>query len=120
LPDRDYYLKDDDRSKELRDKYVAHVTRIFELLGDSPEAARAHSAKVMEIETTLAEASLSRVDLRDPYKLFHKVDLKGLRALTPRFDWNAYLKTLGLETVRAFNVTQPDFYKAFDAQVGSL
>jgi endothelin-converting enzyme/putative endopeptidase len=89
LPDRDYYLKDDDKSKEIRDKYVAHVGRIFELAGDAPEAARRNAAKVMEIETALARDSLARVDRRDPYRLFHKMDLKGLQALTPGFDWTA-------------------------------
>ena len=120
LPDRDYYLKDDDKSKEIREKYVAHVTKMFELIGDAPDVAKANAAKVMEIELALAKASLSRVDRRDPHKLFHKMDLKQLRALTPGFEWNAYLKILGVEHVRTFNVTQPEFYKALEAQLASL
>jgi putative endopeptidase len=119
LPDRDYYLKDDDKSKGLREKYVAHVTSIFELLGDKPGAAKRNAAIVMDIETALAKGSLSRVDRRDPYKLFHKMDRRELRALTPAFEWNAYLKAVGLERVDSFNVTQPDFYKALDAQIAS-
>jgi putative endopeptidase len=120
LPDRDYYLKDDDKSKDIRAKYLAHVARMFELVGEGADAAKANAGKIMEIELALAKASLSRVDRRDPHKLFHKMDLKQLRALTPGFEWNAYLKTLGAERVRTFNVTQPEFYKAIDAQLASL
>jgi endothelin-converting enzyme/putative endopeptidase len=120
LPDRDYYLKDDEKSKEIREKYLAHVTRMFALVGDSPESARANAAKVMEIETALARDSLARVDRRDPYKLFHKMDLKGLQALAPSFNWTTYLRTLGAEQARTFNVTEPDFFKAFGRQLAAL
>ncbi len=119
LPDRDYYTKDDDRSKDIRAKYVAHVTRMFELLGDPPEVARRKADKVMEIETALAKASLTRVEKRDPYKLFHKVDLKGLRAMAPELDWESYLKTAGLARLNTFNVTEPGFYKEVENQLQS-
>ena len=117
LPDRDYYLKDDEKSKELRDKYVAHVQRMFELMGDKPNVAKAEAAKVMEIETALAKASLTRVERRDPYKLFHKVEFKGLQELTPSFDWATYIKDLGLSPQSTFNVTQPAFYKEVENQL---
>ena len=120
LPDRDYYLKDDEKSKEIREKYVAHVARMFALAGESPEASRSNAAKVMEIETALARDSLPRVDRRDPYRLFHKMDLKGLRALAPAFDWPTYLRTLGAEQVKIFNVTEPEFFKAFGRQLAAL
>jgi putative endopeptidase len=120
LPDRDYYFKDDGKSKEIREKYVAHVERMFGLLGDAPATAKTNAAKVMEIETELARASLSPVELRDPYKLFHKVDLKGLAALAPAFHWPTYLKTLGVDGLRTFNVTQPDFYRAFGRELATL
>lgn len=117
LPDRDYYLKTDAKSVELRDKYVIHVQKMFELLGDGPDAAKAEAAKVMEIETALAKASLTRVDQRDPYKLFHKVDFKGLQEMTPDFDWNIYIKGIGLAPQTTFNVTQPAFYKEVENQL---
>jgi endothelin-converting enzyme/putative endopeptidase len=120
LPDRDYYLKDDDKSREIREKYVAHVARIFGLVGEAPEAARRNAAKVMEIETALARDSLARVDRRDPYRLFHKMDLKALRELTPGFDWTVYLRTLGMERVTTFNASEPDFLKAFARQLAAL
>ncbi len=112
LPDRDSYLKQDAKSQDVRAKYVTHIANTFALLGDAPEAARRNAERVMAMETTLAKASLSRVDKRDPYKLFHKVDAKGLQALTPGFDWNAYLLELGQGKQKTFNVTEPAFFKA--------
>jgi putative endopeptidase len=119
LPDRDYYTKDDERSRTLREQYVAHVERMFALLGDAPDKAGAEAATVMEIETALARASLTRVERRDPYKLFHKMDRVALIALTPSFDWNRYLRDIGIANVDTFNVTQPDFYKELDRQLST-
>ena len=115
LPDRDAYLKTDERSKEIRAKYVAHIANTFTLLGDAPALAQRNAARVMAMETTLAKASLSRVDKRDPYKLFHKVDARGLQALTPGFDWTVYLDELGQGGQKTFNVTEPAFFKALAA-----
>ena len=112
LPDRDAYFKTDAKSKEVRAKYVAHIANTFKLLGDAPDAAQRNAARVMQMETALAKASLSTVDKRDPYKLFHKVDAKGLQALTPGFDWHAYLDELGQGNQATFNVTEPTFFKA--------
>jgi putative endopeptidase len=118
LPDRDYYLKQDDKSKQLRAAYVAHVKAMFVLLGDSAERAQSQADTVMQIETALAKASLSRVDRRDPYKLNHRMDLKGLQALTPGFDWRAYLGRRGLAETIPFNVAEPEFFKAMAAEIG--
>ena len=112
LPDRDYYTNSDAKSKDLRAKYLAHVARVFALMGDAPALAKQHAATVLRTETTLARATLSVVDRRDPYKLFHKMDLAQLQALTPGFDWGVFLQAMGLAEVRAFNVTEPQFYKA--------
>ncbi|MGB9236899.1 MAG: M13 family metallopeptidase [Terriglobales bacterium] len=120
LPDRDYYTKTDDKSVDLRNKYVAHVQKMFELLGDKPDVANAEAAKVLEIETALAKASLTRVERRDPYKLFHKVDFKGLQAMTPDFDWSIYIKDIGLPAQNTFNVSQPAFYAELDKQLKTL
>lgn len=112
LPDRDSYLKQDAKSKEVRARYVAHIANTFQLLGDDGAAAQRNAEHVMAMETALAKASLSRVDKRDPYKLFHKVDAKGLQALTPGFDWHAYLEEIGQGAQTTFNVTEPAFFKA--------
>src|SRR5699024_9171265 len=85
LPDRDSYLKPDAKSVEIRDKYVQHIARTFVLLGQAPAQAQQSAATVMAMETALAKATLSRVDKRDPYKLYHKMNAKGLQALTPGF-----------------------------------
>jgi putative endopeptidase len=120
LPDRDYYTKTDEKSVDIRTKYVIHMQKMFELLGDKPDAAKAEAAKVLEIETALAKASLTRVERRDPYKLLHKVDFKGLQAMTPDFDWSIYLKEIGLPAQNTFNVTQPAFYAELDKQLKAL
>lgn len=117
LPDRDYYLKADKKSVELRAKYLAHVARMFELLGDAPAAAQAGARQVMAIETALARASLTRVERRDPHQQLHKMNRAGLRKLTPAFDWDAYLSGLGIAGLDTFNVTEPKFYKAVDQQL---
>lgn len=111
LPERDYYLKTDPRSRKLRAQYVAHVAQMLELLGERAVEARQHAAVVLKIETELARASLSPVDKRDPYKLFHKMDLAKLRAWMPDFDWKTYLDTLQLDTAADINVTEPVFFK---------
>jgi endothelin-converting enzyme/putative endopeptidase len=120
LPDRDYYIKTDENSVDLRNKYLVHVQNMFELLGDKPGVAKAEAAKVMEIETALAKASLTRVERRDPYQRFHKVDFKGLQAMTPDFDWSIYIKDIGLPAQNTFNVTEPAFYSELDKQLKEL
>ena len=111
LPERDYYTKTDAKSVETRAKYVAYMTEMFGLLGEAPARAKADAATVMAMETELAKASLTRVELRDPYKLFHKMTRTQLEALTPRFSWAAYWKALGLKEPESLNVTEPAFYK---------
>jgi endothelin-converting enzyme/putative endopeptidase len=120
LPDRDYYTKDDKRSKDIRAKYVAHVAKMLELIGESHAGAKAHAATVMRIETTLAKASLTRVERRDPYKLNHRMTRKQLIALTPAFDWKRYLDDNGLQSVNTFNVTEPKFFKTVNAEINSI
>ncbi len=112
LPDRDYYTKDDEASKELRDQYVAHVTRMFTLLGDAPEAAAAHAKTVMEVETALAKPARTRVELRDPQKNYNKMSQADLQKLTPDFKWETYFQQLELPVPGDINVGQPDFFKA--------
>jgi putative endopeptidase len=116
LPDRDYYLKTDQKSQEIRAAYLVHIANTFALLGTPADQAKHAADQVMAIETALAKASLSRVDKRDPYKLFHKMNGKGLQALTPGFDWHAYLAALGQKDLDSFNLTEPAFFKALAKQ----
>jgi endothelin-converting enzyme/putative endopeptidase len=121
LPDRDYYVKTDPKTANIRSQYQAHVAQMFELLGESADTAKASSTTVLAIETALAKASLGTADKRDPYKIFHKFNAKGLQALTPRFNWAEYRAALGVAAdLDVYNVTEPAFYRAFDAQLGKL
>jgi predicted metalloendopeptidase len=116
LPDRDYYLRDDDASKKVRDKYVAHVAKMLALAGDSPADAAAESASIMSLETALAKGSKTASDLRDPVANYHKMALADLGKLSPHFDWKPFLAAIGLDAPASLDVGQPDFVKALDAE----
>jgi predicted metalloendopeptidase len=120
LPDRDYYLKDDAKSKALRDGYVTHVTNMLKLLGDSPDAAAKEAQTVLTIETKLATASMKREDLRNPDNVYHKMTMKEMNALTPHFAWASYIRDIGSPEVPSANIAQPDFFKALDATLESV
>jgi putative endopeptidase len=117
LPDRDYYLKDDAKSKELLKAYVAHVQKTFELLGDKPGVAAAEAQAVTRIETALAKGSLTRVELRDPQKLYHKMSREDLQKLSPSFHWDTYFTKVGIGSVQSLNVAMPDFFKAMNSEL---
>nr|WP_213804529.1 M13 family metallopeptidase [Granulicella sp. dw_53] len=119
LPDRDYYLNDDERSKTLRTQYLEHLTKMFVLLGDTPDAAAVEAKNVMTVETALAEGSLARVDRRTPANVYHVMTIDELQTMTPEFNWRVYLagkKESGLKTI---NVATPGFFKAMNQEVGS-
>ena len=120
LPDRDYYLKDDPKSVELRKAFVEHVANTFKLLGDSPEKAAAEAKAVMDIETALAKGSMDRVERREPEKIYHKLSSQDWQALTPSFSFTAYLNGMGTPAFTSLNVATPDFYKALDAQLKNV
>jgi putative endopeptidase len=111
LPDRDYYTKTDAKSQEIRQKYLEHVGKMFELLGEAPGAAKAHAQIVMNIETEMAKASLTQVDKRDPYKLLHKMSPAKLQKLTPSLRWEAYFKTSDTPDTSVINVSEPAYFK---------
>jgi endothelin-converting enzyme/putative endopeptidase len=120
LPDRDYYTKTDAKSEEIRQKYLAHVAAMLQLLGEPAAQAKKDADTVMRIETTLAKASLTRVERRDPYKLYHKMSPAQLKAITPHFNWDQYLADAKLTNVNTVNVTEPEFFKALDQQIASV
>src|SRR5450631_2405538 len=111
MPDRDYYFKDDEKSVELRKKYLAHVARMFALLGDSEAKAAAEAKVVMEIETGLAKGALDQTSRRDPQKIYHKLTSKELAALSPAFNWNTYFEGVGAPRFDSLNVAEPEFVK---------
>jgi putative endopeptidase len=117
LPDRDYYLGTDDRSKKIREQYVAHVTKMFTLLGDSPEAAATEAADVIRIETALAQGEMSRTEMRDPAKRYHVMKVDDLQALAPDYSWSQTLDGQGLGAVKTVDVMSPGFVKAVNAVI---
>lgn len=120
LPDRDFYLKDDEKSKSTRDAYVTHVTNMFKLLGDDASKAAAEAQTVMKIETQLARVSLDRVSRRDASKQYHKMSPADLKNVTANFDWTTYTKKLGAPKFTEINVAHPDFFKGVDQMLVSV
>ena len=112
MPDRDYYTKDDDASKKLRDAYVAHVSKMLTLLGEPAAKASEDAKKILPLETSLAQASRTRVELRDPQKNYNKMTKAELQTLTPDWNWGDYFKEIGLAEPGDIDVHQPDFFKA--------
>ncbi len=110
LPERDYYLKTDDKSRETRQRYVAHVANMIKLTGDSPEQSVRSAEKVMAIETKLAKATLTKEERRNPSKLFNKKSNDQLRALVDNIDWKIYFEALGVQA-DSIIVTQVEFMK---------
>ena len=114
LPDRDYYVKTDAKSEETRQKYLAYIAQILTLAGVPSAQAKQDAATILRIETTLAKASLTRVERRDPYKLYHKMKVSELSAISPSVPWPAYFAAQGVPDTSTLNVSQPEFQKAVD------
>ena len=117
LPDRDMYLKSDERTVVLRDKYRDHVQQMLSLLGEPPEAAAASARAVLAIETALAGATLDAVSRRDPRNVHHLMALEELQALTPGFDWTTFFAALSSPPFASIDVAQPDYLKAVNTIV---
>ncbi|MFZ0063003.1 MAG: M13 family metallopeptidase [Pyrinomonadaceae bacterium] len=120
LPDRDFYLKDDEKSKTIRDAYVTHVANMFKLLGDDAAKADTEAQVVMKIETELAKNSLDRVARRDLSKQYNKMTVTELQTVTPDFNWNAYLKALNAPKFTDVNMAHPVFFKGLNAMLGTI
>ncbi len=120
LPDRQYYLDDDDRSKQLRAGYLQHTTNMFKLMGDSDATAAAEAKTVLDVETTLAKASKKREDLRDPEANYHPMALAQLNDLTPHFAWASYFQGIGVPGLKDADVGQLEFFKQVDSSITSV
>jgi predicted metalloendopeptidase len=115
LPDRDYYLKTDTKSVETRQRFVQHMKNMFQLAGDSADNAAAKAQTVIQVETTIAQASADRVSMRDPNKRYHPMSRQELKALAPALDWDAYFQGMGAPAFATLNVTGPDFIQQISA-----
>jgi putative endopeptidase len=120
LPERDYYFNQADRFKKIRGEYVNHVARMLALLGIDAADAKTRAQKIMEIETQLADASMDNIQLRDPEKIYHKMNVKELTEMTPRFSWPIYFSEIGYPGINEVNVGQPEFFKKLDHQISAV
>ena len=120
LPDRDYYTNDDAHSKEVREKYLEHMTKMFMLIGQDKSTAGENAQTVMNIETRLAKSSLTRVERRNPDNTYHKMTLAKLEELTPGFDWAAYFNGIDLSDPGDINVAEPDFFKELSVMMKDI
>ncbi len=117
LPDRDYYFRQDNDSIKTRKEYVEHVTKMFILLGDTPEAASKNAQTIMRMETRLANASFTNVENRDPVKTYNRMTMEGIAAFAPGFDWKRFTADLGYPEIKEINVLNPPFIKELGAMM---
>ena len=112
LPDRDYYLKTEEKFEKIRSEFIRHMSAMFVLLGDEKELAEREAQTVMQIETILAKASMSQVEQRDPKAIYNIMSRTQLNELTPYFSWDDYLSAMGQSNLKSINVAMPEFMKA--------
>ena len=120
MSDRDYYVSQDERSKEIRKEYVEHMNKMFMLAGDNEDAAKEKALTVMDIETRLAKASMTRLERRDPHATYNKMNLALLAELSPGFNWNGFFTTLGFPGQEEINVGMPGFFKEISAMMNEV
>ena len=117
LPDRDYYTKADDKSKQVREQYRDHVIKMFALVGDDAAKAAADANTILDLEAKLAEASLTNVERRDPDKTYHKMSRTELRALTPNWSWDTYFQQIGYTNIDTVDVSAPKFFETMSREL---
>lgn len=117
LPDRDYYFRTDEKSAELRRQYVAHLLKMFELLGNPTELASKRADAVMKIETRLAKGSMDQVARRDPQAVYHRLTVQELISLSPGFDWEKFFGGVGLKGLETLDVSVPPFVRAMESVI---
>ncbi|MFA5805304.1 MAG: M13 family metallopeptidase [Melioribacteraceae bacterium] len=120
LPDVEYYTKDDNRSKEIRDKYLQHVTNMFKLIELDPETAVKYSQTILNMETQLAKVSNTRLENRDPEKTYNKMTLVYLKQIAGNFEWDLYFQDMGVGNLNLVVVSQPKFMIAMANMVDQI
>lgn len=109
MPDRDYYMKDDQRSKEIQAAYLVHLQKMFALAGSDEATAKSQASTVYNIEKQMAAVSMTRLEQRDPHKIYNKMDLAGIQKISPEIDWTKHFLSIGLQNPGEFIVGQPAF-----------
>ncbi len=117
LPDRDYYVNTDERSIEIRKEFISHLERMFKLMGDDEATAKANAQTIMRLETQMAKASMTRVEMRDPYASYNKKTIAEANKVTSTIDWNAHFNAAGLKDVKEFIMSQPKFFAEVDKMI---
>ncbi len=120
LPDRDYYFRKDDKSKMIRENYLLHVANVFELMGETKEASKKNAEAIMKLETSLAQASWTNVENRDPIKTYNKKSIAELNKLSPSFNWSDYFVAVGINKVDSVVVGQPSFFAGLDKAIKTI
>ncbi len=110
LPNKEYYLKEDPESENIRIRYKDHIARMCQFLDISADSARTAAETIMEMETHLATASISPEENRDPDATYHKVGIAGLKEISPEIDWTAFFSVIGCPDIEELNVHQPRFF----------
>lgn len=114
LPDRDYYTKDDQDSKELRDKYEKHIAKMFSFIGKDASSAHLAAQKVLGFETSMAEVMMTKEESRNPMNIYNKRSIKDLKIICPSFNWNQYFKSTKVKPFDSLIVTNPKFLPLFE------
>lgn len=120
LPDRDYYLKDDDRSKKIKEAYNTYITTLFTLTGSTPEAAQQKASAILKIETALAEAQMSRVEMRNPQATYNKFVVADFNKSTPNINWSSFLPKFKINGQDTVLVSSPKFFTTLDGLLKSV
>jgi putative endopeptidase len=120
LPNREYYFRNDERTKNIRSEYVKHIANMFKLLGEDEATAAKYSEVVFKMESFLADSSRKLEDLRDPYKNYNKMTVNQLAAIAPGLDWKVMLKYFGAANIDSVVVGQPEFYKQVNNAVNKF
>lgn len=114
LPDRDYYVSEDKDSKEKRDKYVLHVAKMLQLLGEKPAKAKLDADKILALETAMSKPRFDRVERRDRRRSYNPMTVADLQKLTPSIDWKNYFTKIGLTKADSLIVSQPKYMTALE------
>ena len=112
LPEKDYYTEEDDKSKQIREKYVSHVSRMLQFLGESPEQANSDAKSVLAFETKLAKAQMDKEDRRNPEKRYNPTSIEELQKMVPAVQWNNYFQELGITEIDTVVITDPGYFKS--------
>lgn len=120
LPDRDYYLSPTERFSKIRAQYLEHITKMFALTGESSERAAEDAQRVLDLETKLAKAQMSRVEMRDPNKRYHPTEVAKLAADDPNIEWTRYFGALGVNDLQSVNVAQPEYFQALNQMIADV